>query len=216
MSYQFNSNTLTPTKYTEANRTTQPNNLKFKIFLISIISVMVIGLVILIILITNKNNTQPVTTRENTPTLQIYAELPDEMPISDIEKTIKKIDSSAEVTLDEGYGMIKIPNTNEYISFFYLYQDNENEIIEEDEESEDIEDESYDDSDESDEENEITEIIYQPDIAYDFTYVYDLGEDGLYISRVTNNLYQSYNGEEVFDFTTKEEAIEAYLSLPAE
>ena len=218
---QYNPNIYTPTNYYSNAQPTKPSNLKFKLILAGLISIMVIGLLILIALIINKNQSPLVTTREVTPTLQIYASLPDEMPISDIEKTIQKIDNNAEVTLDEGYGTIKIPDTNEVISFYYLYEDaNEDENEETSDqtnlETETIEENLTTEEVGNDAEEETAEIIYQPDIAYEFTYLYEMGEYNLYISKTSDNLYQCYDGSEVFDFSTKEEAINAFLTPSAE
>ena len=51
----------------------------------------------------------------------------------------------------------------------------------------------------------------ESDAAYDFIYVYEDGEESMYIKKSGEDTYQHYNGAVTSDFSSKEEAISNHL-----
>lgn len=172
---------------------------KLKLLIIGLIAAAVIGLVLLVIFIIGKNQNASILPagKENSATLQIYAALEDEISADQIESIVKSIDGSAVVSIEDGYGTIKIPSeTEELISFNFA-----------------TEEESSPASDEYLEEDDYAEKVYAPNTAYAFTFIVPLNEeDAITISYSDQGIFYYYDGLDVYEFPTKQEAIDAYLA----
>ena len=200
------------------NSQTKPSNKKLFLIIgiaLTIIAILVIVIIAIINLSTRDTETEEIFTAERieeTPTLQLYAELGENIPIKDIETIAKGINSNAEVSfVGNGFGMITIPGYEDSIIFEYLADTNGStdyatELPEVDES--DIYEVS--ETDEEEAEGEVRLSDTTSDIRYSFI----IGNSGVSIGKV-------YGGEEYrvtdytgdgFDFPTKKEAIEAYLS----
>lgn len=189
-----------------------PGNNKKKIALViagivMAIAVIVLGVVFMIPRSDESDDEEIVLVyeRPNSPLLQAYASLSNEMPISQLEQAVKSIAQDVELTVDEeeGIGYLRNPEGKEYIAFYYDTID-------------------YSGDDESDEPiGSPTTVTYTGDtIAYDIRYVREPEEENddfnLSISySEEDGLYYVYDLEEVYEFKTRQEAIDAYLSPTA-
>ena len=190
-----NQHQLTNPYYTTADRA----NDKFKFVIFGLIAAAIIGLLLFIIFFISKNqsgNAFP-SGRENTATLQMYAALDDEIPVENIESAVKAINSEAVVSIEDGYGTIRIPSEDkEFISFTFV-----------------TEEEASTASDEPLEEDGIAEKTYSPNIAYSFAFVYPIdAEDAITISYSDQGIFYYYDGLDVYEFPSRQEAIDAYLA----
>lgn len=215
----MNDNQYNPVNYyPNTNQPVKSNN-KFKFILIGLIAIVIVALIALFVLLINRDQSPLNPGREATAVLNLYANLPDETPMDEIEKTIKNIDNNAEITMEDSYGIIKIPgNEHEFISFYYDSEsteaedlNNETTEIENSESNSLAEDEAFED------EWEGTYEVHQPNTAYNFIYIYEYPEDdyALYIAREYNDStvsFQYFDGTDIFDFSSKQEAIDAYLA----
>ena len=198
MSNQQYTNITTSSNY--YGTTGLPNNKKTKtIFaIIGLAVVLVIVLIIILVSVTGNNQSgpEPGEARENTPTLQLYASLENEMTLEDIEQAANSTNVGFEVaTYDDGTGTVRIPEKEDYLVFDYDIEENEDE-------------EEYDST------YTINQVTIQPDeIIYDIRYVYEIGDDSYFISfSEDSGMYQVFDFDEVFDYSTKKEAIEAFLA----
>ena len=208
--------------YVGVSQPPKPQNNRAKIFVIGLIVLSVIGFIALIAFLINKNQSSPINEgRDVTPTLEIYASLTDGIPLENVEAIAKGIDEKAEVTMAEGFGVIKIPDTTESIIFYYLDDEN-NETAE----AEPTSDESTG-TEESLDADEVQNIgfdlndtegleeptkSYKKNRAYDFSYLLEMGEYNIYISGDEDSSFHYYDGVNIFDAPTKEEAIQIYLA----
>ena len=219
MQDQPNSTTYVNTTGNYYGPTGQPpakNNNRKLIFIISAIVVCLILIgVIAAIVISNSNHSEEIeqeegvdpaiiALRQNSPTLEFYATLKEEMPLSELQNAVTKADIGAEIFVTSGSGTISIPGETDRI-YFYI-----DELTDSDggEENEDIE--PYYSIEEK---NEIDN--YKPtDTVYYIRYAREINdEEGIGISYVEEDgEYEVYDGYEFFNFPTKTEAIDAYLS----
>ena len=214
---QYNSaNYITPVGYDPNPNKSAKSNGKLKFIIIGIVAMVIVAALIALSIIFAGGGSQSALTpgREETPTLKIYANLPDEIPISDIEKTVKNIDANAEVVMNDDYGIIKISGTeHEFISFNFNTTTTETDSTDVD----DAEDELMTEDEPFEDEWEGTYEAHQPNTAYDFIYTYEYPEYdyALWISRVYDGSFASYqysDGTDIFDLSSKQEAIDAYLA----
>lgn len=221
--YNQSDNYTTPPNYymSVSQPVARPNN-KAKFIIIGLIILSIIGFIALIAFLINKNQSSSILSgKVITPTLEIYASLSEGMPLNDVQSTAKSIDDKAEITMSEGFGIIKIPDTSESITFYYLDKNNEttaeasnDEILSTSAEELLSEEEVVNTG--LDLENteglEEPSKTYKSNRGYDFVYLYEMGEYNLYISGDEENLFQYYDGVNIFEFSTKQEAINTYLS----
>ena len=199
MNNQQYTNITTPSNYYGTTGLPNKNKKTKTIFaIIGLAVVLVIALIIILASVTGNNQNGPELSeaRENTPTLQLYASLENEMTLEDIEKAANSANAGFEVaTYDDGTGTVRIPEKEDYLIFDYDIEENEDE-------------EEYDST------YTINQVTLQPDeIIYNIRYVFEIGDDGYFISfSEDSGMYQVFDFDEVFDYSTKKEAIEAFLA----
>ena len=206
----------TPSNYYGPTGQPSSKNNKHKpaliISVIIAVCLIIIGIAVAIVALNNNSSETEeqgvdpaiVALRQNSPTLEFYATLKEEMPLSELQNAVAKADIGAEIFVTSGNGTISIPGETDLI-YFYIDEATDSDGAEE---NEDIE--PYYTSEEV---NEIDK--YKPtDIVYYIRYAREINEEeGIGISYVDEgNEYEVYDGYEFFNFPTKEEAIEAYLS----
>lgn len=174
---------------------------------------LVIGLVIVIVTIfAGANNDSPLTTvREATPTLEIYSKLPEEMTVGELIEQAKNINSDITVEFySDGSGVMQIPDQPDSIVFDH---DLATDILGETEDSEEI-DYSIPLDEEEQVEDSITVIDYQvSDVIDNIRYSYLLGDLGYVIEySKEDNVYSVFDMNDVFNYSSKKEAIDAYLA----
>ena len=189
-----------------ANAPKEKSKLKM-IIIIAIVAVLVIvGIVVAVVMLSkgsggNEKKDGTALVKDN-DTLQIYAELDEEIPLESIDSVVKNINAGASVSLDDGYGTIKMSDSKgEFISFYYETEENE-----------------VDDSISEQHSNDpatIDDKTYGPDIAYGFTYVLPLDDENSMTVSCDNSCY-FYDGGETHEYDNKEEAIKAYLAYSEE
>lgn len=189
----------------------QPKNKK----IIAIIGAAVVTIIALIIILIftirgSQNPNSLPSGNINSATLQIYAALNDELSMDNIQDTVKNINGDAVVNIDDGYGTIEIPSSpKEFISFFFETEGTDEEDINE----APSEAGSLSDSTEYSEGENYVEKTYGPNIAYGFTYVRPIDEeDSVTISPSGDGIFYYYDGLDIYEFPTKQEAIDAYLA----
>ena len=183
----------------------RPSHSKLKILAVVVAALIIVALVLAAIIFA-RNNRKPSEIisagKNNTATLQIYAALDNEIPIESLEGVVKEQGYGAKVDIYDGYGTIVLPgNENEIISFQL-----DNEATSEDDE------EPFEDS--------WAGILgaRQPNTAYDFVYsLQSRGTDGpdIYIAQESDTsgiIFRYFDGTDLYDFPTKEEAIASYLA----
>lgn len=205
----YNNNIITPSNYYSTGG--QPAGSKSKkILLVVAAAAVAIAILVSIIVVTIMNNepTEPalVNTRENTPTLQLYANLDEEMNLASLRRAVSESGSNASITIEEGgFGTIKIPDSEDAI---YFYIDREDEELEPDEI----------DSDEDDETTvNLLNTYDSVDIVYNIRYAHSFLDDmdmGI-VYNEEENTFDVFTSGEGIGFPTKKEAIEAYLSPDA-
>lgn len=215
MNYQNqNINVMTPSNYYGA--TGQPVEKKSKKILFVALAVAIVvaiigGLVILSVV--NNNNSSPgsIQQRENTAVLDLYANLDSEMTLEELKQELTDSKMDAEIIVEDGgFGSIVF---SDYTDAIYFYIDREDENYEEPVVEISEEDDGLDENGN----RKIINIVntYQPvDKVYDFRYSNEESPEnniGIYYDE-TDNVYEVFNGVDSFQFTTKQEAIAAYLS----
>ena len=225
-----NTTTISPSNY--YGTTGQPGkakNNKLAVIILTILGILIVGAVITTTVVSNLDNDNDtsgrIIKRENSPTLELYAELEEEMTLASLQEKTDK--AGANITVEDGAGTIMFPDDPDDMIFFYIdrksdsYIDN-NEAINE-EEDYTVEDEEY---------VALTLEGYNPeDITYYFRFAHritgsdntdddETEEENIGIAFVEASEddeeeeegYEVYDGYEFFMFPTKEEAIKAYLS----
>ena len=142
--------------------------------------------------------------RTNTLTLQIYTALNDEMSFEDLEQTVHSVDPEAQITKENGFGNIKSSDGDHQIIYFYFDSDDAETT---DDEAEDEGEEEYP--------SDFTAEHFGPNIAYDFRFVFDTSRESspsIYKDYSTSTYHYDDGGYTGFDFETKQEVIDAYLS----
>lgn len=215
MNYQNqNINVMTPSNY--YGTTGQPVEKKSKKILFVALAVAIVvaiigGLVILSVV--NNNNSSPgsIQQRENTAVLDLYANLDNEMTLEELKQELTDSKMNAEIIVEDGgFGSIVF---SDYSDAIYFYIDREDENYEEPVLEISEEDDGLDENGN----RKIINIVntYQPvDKVYDFRYSNEESPEnniGIYYDE-TDNVYEVFNGVDSFQFTTKQEAIAAYLS----
>ena len=194
----------------------QPSS-KNKFLIIGIISLIVIVLIAIAIVAiinltsgdTGQSDEEFVSagSMENTPALQIYAALDENVPLDELEGIAKNIDSSAEVVIEgNGYGTITVPGYSDNVIFEY-FADTDEPIDCDEEDSE-----SCETKDEEDEEDDGT--LHLSDTTSSVRYAFIIDNSGISISKsLEGDGYRIVDeAGDAFDYPTKEEAIAAYLS----
>lgn len=196
-----------PTSFNYDARPQASSKSKFVIIGLIVVAIVALILVAVFIISKNQNNDYLPDGRENSAVLQIYAALEDEIPISEIETTVKNINSAAVVTIEDGYGTIELSDdTKEFISFYFETEESTNEELLDGESLADL-DESYENYDDGGDIKETHDI----NIAYGFVYVHEISDDdGITVSCASVCYY--YDGLDIYEFPTKQEAIDAYLA----
>ena len=170
---------------------------KALLLVIALITAVVVVLIILVVFVINKNQSEDVLPagRDNNATLQLYATLEDGIPLENIESAVKEKNNDANIDIDQGFGTINLPSSEgESIIFYFETEETAAELNEG-----------------SDTLN--GEKIYQPNIAYGFTYVSSLGADNAAtISYSDDGIFYYYDGLDSYEFPTKQDAIDAYLA----
>lgn len=205
------------TQYNQANYATlgntaeHHNNKKLVIFTICGLIAAVIAFIVIVAIVMLNNNSNDnddkysYSERPNTSLLQAYATLKNEMTFGDLEQTIKNFDNNAALVIeDDGTGYFQSSDGKDYIAFYYDMMENEDGAMEET-----IINDVQDD----------TSSNVRPDsgtIAYDIRYVYMMDDDNdapLYIGYSEDDeVYNVYDITDIFEFQTRQEAIEAYLA----
>ena len=140
--------------------------------------------------------------RTNTLTMQIYAALDDEMTFDDLDQVVHNIDPEAKITKEDFYGEIKSSEgSNQSIYFYFDPEDTGSE------EEEDEEEEEYP--------SPFTTERHDPNIAYDFRFIYDTTYESspvIYRAESASTYKYDDGGYADFDFETKQDAIDAFLA----
>ena len=150
--------------------------------------------------------------RKNTPLLELYASLNEEMTIDELKAILQKDYSNAKLTIyDDNTGNVSMnDNNNDFVSFYYdtMSTDEEESDEESDEENTTSTPTNYEVSEITDYDPSTLirdiEYIYQPDELEDSPLSIGYSED--------DETYYVNVFYDVFDFATKEQAINAYLS----
>ena len=151
--------------------------------------------------------------RNDTPFLQLYSTLGEEMTISELKEKLQGQYANAKLTInDDNTGTVTMDGVRDYISFYYdSITEKENEAEENEEE-----DEIYDPSAVTN--YEVTEVTnYDPSTTIqEIMYIYEpesIEDAPLSIGySEEDNVYYVDVFYETFEFPTKQEAIDAYLS----
>lgn len=162
--------------------------------------------------------------RENTPMLQFYSELQESASMGWFEDSIRGIDENAEFEVDFfGDGFARV-GQDEYILFTCNIGIDENDdsdavVMDEDYDSDDdlpqesLDDDEVDDSEEWDNSDLESQGTYSPsNLAYDFMYMREIGDCQYYITKSDDDRFLMSNCDEMNEFPTKDDAIQAYLS----
>ena len=178
-------------------------------------TILIVGLIIALIAIASNNSSDEdetvaylVTERENTPMLQTYAVLKNEMRLEELKQAVEANAPNAQLIIrNDGMGYFQEPDGKDYLAFYFEPPIDTN-AMEKELEGIDTTEEAV---------NEAPTIDYNPEIqVYDIRYVYafDDSEDSpLSISySQENGMYEVFNLDDVFTFSTRQEAIEAYLA----
>ena len=145
-----------------------------------------------------------VTNHSETPILKLYKNLGSEMTIAELSQAATAVSSEMEVKLyQDGRGEVTMPEQTDIIRFYHNLGASEAE-----DDSEELNDEVIDD----DTTTEITD--YQPtETVFDIEYLSFFGEAGYAIYfNADDNYYEVSDMGEVYQFDTKEDAIEAFLA----
>ena len=220
-----NSNTLsTPSNYYgPTGQPAAPRDYKKPFIIASIIAALAIVVAIIavsVIGLTSNNeggSSSLVITRENNPMLELYATLDEKMTLEDLQKAISNSGLNAEIFIEYDAGTISTSDSPEDFIYFYIDRKDPKSYTG---------DSSYiDDDDESmigakEEKTESVNMLdtYQPeDTTYFFRYAHMITEDeNIGITYYDDeDIYDVYDGFELYSFPTKKEAIEAYLSPEA-
>ena len=238
MSTNYNNTVTTPSNYygpTGQPVTSRDHKKPFIIIAIIVALAIVIALVaISIINLTNNNSdddsTSLVIVRENTPILELYATLGEDMTLETLQKAVNDSKINAEIFIGEdGFGTISIPESEDFIYFYTETEETEPyteedyaDYEEDDDWSEDYDSESEGIEEEAIEENTEEKVnmlsTYEPsNKTYYFVYSRSASdEERIGISYVDEEgIYEVFDGYETYTFPTKQEAIEAYLSPEA-
>ncbi len=170
---------------------------RFKFMIIGLIIVAITGLILFSTFAINKDQNSNILPlgRENTATLQIYAALEEEIPIEDVAAVVKNINSNAIVDIKDNSGTIRASSDSEdLITFLFETEESVKEYL--------LEAESDDEFEET----------YTPNIAYAFTYIYPIGPEDALSIYYDQNVFYYYDNRDLFEFPTKQEAIDAYLA----
>ena len=205
-----NQSTMIPEQYSGYIAAIQPKPKSKKMLIVGIVVGITLCLVVLLVLLLSNGWQTPHLAKDNTSTLQLYAVLENGTLIDDLEKVAGKIDERFEVVVDhqEDSGVIRLPDAKDYIIFTFY-----REIIDDNFEEE----ESRGGEEEGQWREKEEEIIdenfeYVPYAAYDVTYVLKGETEETLSYNVFEQLYEYYDGIDVFQFETKKEAIEGYLA----
>ena len=203
------SSTVIPSQYnnTQTNSHNKHPQKVFYIICAIILVLLVIGVIIAIAVNSNSPNEEAIDdqneyssiVRNDTPMLQLYASLSETMTIGELENTVANQYPNIELHVDnDGTGRLSSNNSRDYIAFYYDWVEDENTPLTIEYEVSEI-----DDYDRSLLINDI-QYIYEPESIKDAGLSIGYSED--------DNRYYVDVLYEVFDFATKQEAIEAYLS----
>ena len=138
---------------------------------------------------------------EDTPILQLYMELDNETTIEELEQQVKKTTPSATIKYEDDYsGYVTIDGYRDQLAFSIEPRTDEiiiDELLEEDDEA------------------SSQPVIYNSDdVVYDISYELLEGDDGYYIAYSDyGEIYQLYDLQELREFSTKKEAVDAYLQI---
>lgn len=198
------------------NYTVQSNKQKrsFAAAFIAFIAVIAILIGATIFIIANRNHDQQmelITIHSETPILKIYRVLDREMTIKEVTDAAAMISPEAEIRLyQDGRGEISIPGQDDVVRFYHNLG-----LIDSEENDTELTDEIEDADDIDMEEITVTEIVdYQPtSIVRDPEYLFFSGEAGYAIYyNADEDYYEVSDMGEVYQFSTKEEAIGSYLA----
>lgn len=190
------------------------------IVIVNIIVVAVVGVVLQSIINASKdfdtvNNAvigEPIVVREETPILDIYSKLNEQMSIEELSNIALQSQQNVAILLtDDGIGTIKLPNSADVIVFSHPLISEENDSVA----SENTETTDNEDAETTDNPATPSPVVdYPPStVINDIRYVYDLGNDGYYIGYDDEaHRYVVYDSNETFELDTKADAIEAYLA----
>ena len=155
-----------------------------------LVGVAMICLIIALLLV-EKPQESSVVIRDNTSALQAYAILEDGMSFDEIEAAVKKIDSNLEVIPNyrEDFGVIRLPAADDCVVFTF-YREVGNESVES-------------------EEGASSHIPYA---AYDLAYTIEGETEKTLSYDAFDQFYEYFDGVDVFQFETKQEAIDALLT----
>ena len=202
----INGGMVSPSNYYGASgQPAEPKSKKIFLVVSAIIVALAILAAIIIVTIMNSDLDEPalIEAREDTPTLQLYAGLEEEMTLEALKEAVSNANNNAEIFIEDGgFGSITIPDSKDAV-FFYI--DKEEEQTEEEEEVIINDEETTTNTIDS----------YQPtDIVYNIRYAHELTDDmnmGIDYNE-EDNVYEVSVNIEAFSFSTKEEAIKAYLA----
>lgn len=185
--------TITQTDYYNA-RLGEPQSkskLKFVFITFGVLVMVAIICLIVALMLVEKSQEDFVAVRDNTPALQAYAILEDGMSFDEIEEAVKKIDSNLEVmpNYQEDSGVIRLPGADDCVAFTF-YREVGNESVES-------------------EEGASSHIPYA---AYDLAYTIEGETEKTLSYDAFDQLYEYFDGVDVFQFETKQEAIDALLT----
>ena len=202
---------------------------KLYIILASVVASILLVVTIVLIIVANRDQSETidegnltlVEERKNTPALEIYASLTkEEMPLAELEAAAREISQDITIAVyQNGIGQLEVNDQQGVIIFNYGHTDSdaaedtsELEINSDDEiPTEEVVINSEEDfyADEP-----VAAIEYQPDETISaLRYVYQIGDDYYSIGYSADSQdYVVFDLNELFEFETKKEAIEAYLS----
>lgn len=224
-----NINIISPSKYYDANpqRSNKPQKGRVIAIVLGALGV-VLAITIIVATIIFANGTSTTSPngiiRENSPTLELYSNLEEEMALSALQEAVAR--AGATITVEDGAGTIQFADDPINMIFFAIDRESDSNTAAEDDEYTMDYDEYYDS-----EGNYVPLSLedYAPsDMTTFFRFAHTITEptddpnaepENIGISFVeadeddgTEAGYEVYDGYEFFLFPTKKEAIEAYLS----
>lgn len=209
MENNYNNNIINQQQFTNQPINTEKKNNKKILFIIGAIMILLAIISIIVVALINTNSSDSEIQdedddeytsiiRNDTPLLQIYSTLDETMTISDLEHIVEEKPDVQVHVYNDGTGKLSLNDSNDYIAFYYEWTEDEN--TQDTVEFETIEIQDYD---------KLLPI-------YNIQYIYEpenIEDTGLSISfSEEDNKYYVDVLYEIFEFDTKQEAVEAYLS----